>query len=436
MPRFSQQVLSALSNPQAGMLTGQAIANVGGRLAQIPENIRAEQQKKAQQAALQQGMLGYASQDPAALAEAAQAAAASGDSALAFNLASQSKELTGSKKLQNAQGSLSYLQNQMQSVLKDSSLSPTAQQNKLNQLQESANAIGRSVPGLDPMAVGGLSMKVENAVFQQQEAKRQSERADESLNLRFKSFGLQEDQARMAAEKHTEWTNTANYRTTLREIEMGEAQYKQALQLARGLSTVEGGREKFIQAHPDKAGVFDAITREQETKDLQLETLRENKEAGKFDYTDKQLLEFLDVPENATEEQKQAVEQTVKTIQQVAKMNPRQANKILESYVSKKLIGREIPSAAMAGLFKDAALSYVKTIDLPGFDSDEKEEALAAKLALRAADEYVNGVPLDQAMLSFSAETQTKKEDDNGIADLRKAAEKWKASQMQATDSE
>lgn len=56
MPRFSQQVLSALSNPQAGMLTGQALANVGGRLAQIPENIRvkqeAEKKKQGQQAML------------------------------------------------------------------------------------------------------------------------------------------------------------------------------------------------------------------------------------------------------------------------------------------------------------------------------------------------------------------------------------------------
>ena len=46
MPRFSQQVLNALSNPQAGMLTGQAIANVGDRLAQIPEEIRAERERQ------------------------------------------------------------------------------------------------------------------------------------------------------------------------------------------------------------------------------------------------------------------------------------------------------------------------------------------------------------------------------------------------------
>ena len=428
MARFGQGFIQALTNPsyQQGLFT--AAQGLGAA-----PGVAAEEQKKERMFSELQNAI--SSNDPDIIDQAAKSALKI-DPQLGLELSEKARILREASRTQNAQGSLSYLQNQMQSVLKDSSLSPTAQQNKLNQLQESANAIGRSVPGLDPMAVGGLSMKVENAIFQQQEAKRQSERADESLNLRFKSFGLQEDQARMAAEKHTEWSNTANYRTTMRDLELGEAQYTQALQLARGLSTVEGGREKFIQAHPDKAGVFDAIAREQETKDLQLETLRENKEAGKFDYTDKELLEFLDVSENATEEQKQAVEQTVKTIQQVAKINPRQANKLLESYVSKKLIGREIPSAAMAGLFKDAALSYVKTINLPGFDSDEKEEALAAKLALKAADEYVNGVPLDQAMLSFSANTQTKEAEDNGMAALRKAAEEWKASQMQATDSE
>lgn len=428
MARFGQGFIQALTNPsyQQGLFT--AAQGLGAA-----PGVAAEEQKKERMFSELQNAI--SSNDPDIIDQAAKSALKI-DPQLGLELSEKARILREASRTQNAQGSLSYLQNQMQSVLKDSSLSPTAQQNKLNQLQEAANAIGRSVPGLDPMAVGGLSMKVENEVFQQQESRRQSERADESLNLRFKSFGLQEDQARMAAEKHTEWSNTANYRTAMRDLELGEAQYTQALQLARGLSTVEGGREKFIQAHPDKAGVFDAVAREQETKDLQLETLRENKEAGKFDYTDKQLLEFLDVSENATEEQKQAVEQAVKTIQQVAKINPRQANKLLESYVSKKLIGREIPSAAMAGLFKDAALSYVKTINLPGFDSDEKEEALAAKLALQAADEYVNGVPLDQAMLSFSANTQTKEAEDNGLADLRKAAEEWKASQMQATDSE
>ena len=56
MPRFSQQVLGALANPTYGMLTGQAVANVGQRLSEIPGNIRErrqlEQKQEAQQAIL------------------------------------------------------------------------------------------------------------------------------------------------------------------------------------------------------------------------------------------------------------------------------------------------------------------------------------------------------------------------------------------------
>lgn len=338
---------------------------------------------------------------------------------------------------QNALGGVSYLQNQMQSVLKDPSLSPAEQQNQLNQFQESANAIARGVPGLDPIAVGGLSMKVENSVFQQKEARRQSERADQRLLLTLESFGLQKEQAKIAAERHAEWTNTANYRATMRDLQLAEGQYNQALKLARGLSTVEGGREKFIQAHPDKAGVFDAIAKEQEAKNLQLEELRANAEKNKFDYSEEELMEILQVPTDASEQKIEEAKSAIKTIQGVAKVSPSGANKILENYLSKSITGREIPSAAMAGLFKDAALSYVQTINLRGWDSEEKEEALAAKIALKAADAYVNGAPLDQVMLSFSAAaTQVNSEENNVMAALKRDVEEWKASQMQATDSE
>ena len=46
MPRFSQQVLNALSNPQAGMLTGQAIANVSEGFAEIPGQIIAQRKEE------------------------------------------------------------------------------------------------------------------------------------------------------------------------------------------------------------------------------------------------------------------------------------------------------------------------------------------------------------------------------------------------------
>jgi hypothetical protein len=46
MPRFSQQVINALANPSYGMLTGQALANTGERLSQVPGNIRAEEERQ------------------------------------------------------------------------------------------------------------------------------------------------------------------------------------------------------------------------------------------------------------------------------------------------------------------------------------------------------------------------------------------------------
>lgn len=94
MPRFSQQVIGALANPQYGMLTGQAIANVGGRLAQIPGNIREEQQRRAAQAALQTGLQGYATQDPALLQRSAAASAAAGSPEQALAMAEAGSGIT------------------------------------------------------------------------------------------------------------------------------------------------------------------------------------------------------------------------------------------------------------------------------------------------------------------------------------------------------
>lgn len=93
MPRFSQQVLGALANPQYGMLTGQAIANVGQRLSQIPENVRAEQQRQALQQATQLGVQGYAAGDPAMMGQAAKAFGAAGDATNAMAMAEGSYEL-------------------------------------------------------------------------------------------------------------------------------------------------------------------------------------------------------------------------------------------------------------------------------------------------------------------------------------------------------
>ena len=93
MPRFSQQVLGALANPTYGMLTGQAIANVGERLSEIPANVRAEQQRRASQAALQTGLQGYAAQDPVLIQQSAAASAAAGSPEQALAMAQAGSEL-------------------------------------------------------------------------------------------------------------------------------------------------------------------------------------------------------------------------------------------------------------------------------------------------------------------------------------------------------
>lgn len=78
MPRFSQQVLGALANPTYGMLTGQAIANVGERLSEIPANVRAEQERQrllqeeaAKKEAQRALYAAYASGDPTQMSQVA-----------------------------------------------------------------------------------------------------------------------------------------------------------------------------------------------------------------------------------------------------------------------------------------------------------------------------------------------------------------------------
>lgn len=86
MARFSQQVINALANPSYGMLTGQALANTGERLSQVPGNIRAEEERQRllqEQALLrkagQAGVAAYGARDPAALSAAGAQMAALGD---------------------------------------------------------------------------------------------------------------------------------------------------------------------------------------------------------------------------------------------------------------------------------------------------------------------------------------------------------------------
>jgi hypothetical protein len=358
------------------------------------------------------------SNDPDVI-EKASAAIMKTDPKAGAELAGQARDLRLQQRQQNAASGLGYLQNKMTAVLKDESLSPAEKQAELTKYQQSANAIGGAVPGLSPMDISQMSMKTEDAVFRQQESRRASERADEALKLRFDQFDLSKEAAQRAAEQHKEFLDTADYRALKRRLEVGSAQYTAATQLARGLAGTEGGKEKFLKAHPDKEGVFTAIEKEDEAKDIQIEKLKQDSDAGKFSYNESEVREMLGLAEDAD----------VSAFMKLAKHNPKAANDTLSKTLLKNYAGKAIPSAAMAGLFQEAALSYVQTLNLPGRDTEEKENALAARMALKAADSFVNGSSIDEAMLSFTAETvgedSGETPEERAVRELREATEEY-----------
>jgi hypothetical protein len=386
MARFGQSFLQALTQPSYG----QGLFELGGAIGGAPA---AAAERKARQGMLEQLQTAISSNDPDVIENAATSIIKT-DPKAALELSSQAKALRLKQRQQNAQSGLGYLQNQMTSVLKDESLSPSDKQEKLTALQQSANAIGGAVPGLDPMNISQMSMQAEDAVFRQTEARKASERADKGLQIRLKQLGLSEEASQRAAEQHREFMDTSDYRATKRKLELDSAQYASATQLARGLAGTEGGKEKFLQTYPDKEGVFTAIEKENEAKDLQLEKLRKDAEDGKFSYKEEDVRKMLGLDKDAD----------VSTFMKLAKHDPKTANTVLSKALASSYASRTVPSAAMAGLFQEAALSYVQTLNLPGRDTEEKENAMAAKLALKAADAFVNGSSIDEAMLMFATE--------------------------------
>jgi len=386
MARFGQSFLQALTQPSYG----QGLFELGGAIGGAPA---AAAERKARQGMLEQLQTAISSNDPDVIENAATSIIKT-DPKAALELSSQAKALRLEQRQQNAQSGLGYLQNQMTSVLKDESLSPSDKQEKLTALQQSANAIGGAVPGLNPMNISQMSMQAEDAVFRQTEARKASERADKGLQIRLKQLGLSEEASQRAAEQHREFMDTSDYRATKRKLELDSAQYASATQLARGLAGTEGGKEKFLQTYPDKEGVFTAIEKENEAKDLQLEKLRKDAEDGKFSYKEEDVRKMLGLDKDAD----------VSTFMKLAKHDPKTANTVLSKALASSYASRTVPSAAMAGLFQEAALSYVQTLNLPGRDTEEKENAMAAKLALKAADAFVNGSSIDEAMLMFATE--------------------------------
>ena len=411
MAKFGQGFINALTRPSYAPGLFEAASALGS----APRRAAEEREREGMLTQLQDAL---SSNDPDVI-EKASAAIMKTDPKAGAELAGQARDLRLQQQQQNAASGLGYLQNKMTAVLKDESLSPAEKQAELTKYQQSANAIGGAVPGLSPMDISQMSMNTEDAVFRQQESRRASERADEALKLRFDQFGLSKEAAQRAAEQHQEFLNTSDYRALKRGLEVDSAQYTAATQLARGLAGTEGGKEKFLKAHPDKEGVFTAIEKEDEAKDIQLEKLKKDRDAGKFSYDESAVRKMLGLAEDAD----------VSAFMKLAKHNPKVANDTLSKTLAKNYAGRAIPSAAMAGLFQEAALSYVQTLDLEGRDTEEKENALAARMALKAADSFVNGASIDEAMLSFTAQTVGKGKEETpqerAVRELREATQEY-----------
>lgn len=393
MARFSQGLFNALSSP--------SYASSLGALGQQIGSAQAMGRERERQAGLFQDInKALFSNDPQQLVEASQQLATT-DPEGAMRLAMEARRLSTSQRTQEGEGALAYLQDQMRQTLQadlTDNFTAEQQQQQLDNLQASANAVASNIQGLDRLATAGMSMNMENAVFQQKAAKRQEERADEGLRLRFEGH-------EMALEKHQEYMKTAGYRDQIRNFELNEARYNEAVRAAKGAPNTPEAKAAFLRNKNFEGmeGVWDAVNVQKESQQLQLQQLKSAAEDNKFDYTDEELFNLLGTPEDERSDDTPAGEANLKAVKRLRALPPKRAHAVLASAVESSFARVAPPPAALVGLFKDAAMAY--TAGQIGV-SDEKEEGQAAQLALKAAEAYMqagSGVNAFQSALEAMA---------------------------------
>jgi hypothetical protein len=133
MPRFSQQVINALANPSYGMLTGQALANTGERLAEVPQNVMEERKRQQIQAAYGSGMTGIQNKDPDAVYQSSQELLKYGKPEAAVSMLGTAQEL-------------------------ETSLQDTA---RTNALRTNVIARAKAIPGMEGMASTAINANAE-----------------------------------------------------------------------------------------------------------------------------------------------------------------------------------------------------------------------------------------------------------------------------------
>ena len=321
---------------------------------------------------------------------------------------------------------LAGIQGNIYDTLQNQQLTEEERATRLNELRQGALTAAENIEGINPLTVEGMVRTARRDVFAEQEQRRQSERADERLELSFKNLGLQEDAAARAAEKHKEFMGTADYRQAQRDFQTNQQQHTMMVQAAEKLSTTEQGRENFVKAYGENSvGIFDAIKTKNDTAVAQRDRILADAEQGKFTFTKNDLMEKHGFDEKAAD-----------NLLAVAKQSPKRASEIFANYLFKTQKRVEVPSAYVS-LFQDAAMTQAEKelnaaarLPLGVGVSDEEIESKAARMALKAAEAYVaSGGSFESAMQAITGESvrsdsgQTATEDP--MAELKRLSEQY-----------
>jgi hypothetical protein len=319
------------------------------------------------------------------------------DKYLALSYRQKEKEAQEAKagRLQMGRSSVASLQNEYMRVLKDPTITdPKVRDKKLANLQASMNAIGAAVEGMDPIRVGQIGQQTKAADLQARAQEQEMALAQERNERAWGQFDLGEEESARAAERHAEWQQTQDYRVEAQELELEAKQYQAAVNAAKGLIGQEGGREKFIAAFgEERAGAYDSLNQQREAQELQLQEARAVAAKNKWTYTDEELKDMG------------ISEAVIPAIQKAGQNRPQLGHQAVEAVLLKQFETAEMPTSAVLGLFKDAALAHVQqNVDLKGRDTEEKQDAEAGRLALKMAERYLaSGGSIEEALKEVTA---------------------------------
>ena len=307
-------------------------------------------------------------------------------------------------RLQTGRSSVASLQNEYMRVLKDPTITdPAVRDKKLADLQARMNTIAGAVEGMDPVRVGQIGQQSEAADLARRDREQSMNLQAQANERAWESFNLTKEAAARAEAQHQEWVATSDYRTTERLIKEAEGRYNMGVRAAKALAGTEGGKERFLSnpAYADMEGVWNAVSRQVEQQQLELENAKEQANQNKYQWTDKKLEELG------------LGEKEIKQLNALAEVNPGTANEMVLNHLERQYAAAEAPTSAMLGLFEAAALDYIEreniNVDPSGWDHDEDKEKAAGTLALKMADRYMaTGGNIQEALKVISAESASR----------------------------